>query len=215
MTNITFYDIAKEKKKIMENLNKENEELIKKYDTKELTTNRLIIKKGTSKDCIKIYEYDMLKCRGIGGEDVIEKVKTPIDFIGADYDKYYEKCIKNKMFDWYVYLKDGTPIANITADREIENINSIELSFNMHPNYWRKGYMKEAVSRVIDYLFEIGYSNIIIGYDTGNKKSALFAKCLGFKEYKELKNTHQKNGITINTYLMILSKKDWTFDNQQ
>lgn len=210
-SNCTVY--REEREKILKRLAKENEELIRKYDTKELTTNRLIIKKGTSKDCIKIYEYDMLKCRGIGGEEVIEKVEIPIDFIGADSDKYYEECAKNKMFDWYVYLKDGTPIANITADREIKDINSIELSFNMHPNYWRKGYMKEAVSRVIDYLFEIGYFNIIVGYDTGNKKSESFAKSLGFKEYKELENTHQKNGININTYLMILSKEDWSFNN--
>ena len=30
----------------------------------------------------------MLKCRGILGEEVIEKVKKPIDFIGEDSKKY-------------------------------------------------------------------------------------------------------------------------------
>ena len=32
-----------------------------KYDTKELECERLVLKKGTSEDCIKVYEYDMLK----------------------------------------------------------------------------------------------------------------------------------------------------------
>ena len=44
-----------------------------KYETVELNTENLVIKKGTRQDCIKIYEYDMLKCRGIAGEDVIVK----------------------------------------------------------------------------------------------------------------------------------------------
>lgn len=197
----------------MNKLNKINQELIQKYDTKKLETSRLILQKGNSSDCKKIYEYDMIKCRGIAGEEMLEKVSTPIDFIGDNPIKYYETCAINKMFDWYVYLKDGTPIANITADREIQDINSIELSFNMHPNYWRKGYMLEAVSKVIDYLFKIGYSNIIIGYDDGNIKSKNFAQKLGFKEYKILENTYTKNGININTTLTILSKKEWQKNN--
>ena len=65
----------------MKNLEAENKKLLDKYDTKTLYTKRLVLKKGTSKDSIKVYEYDMLKCRGILGEEVIKKVKEPIDFI--------------------------------------------------------------------------------------------------------------------------------------
>lgn len=183
--------------------------MIEKYDTKELKTDRLIIKKGTSEDCKKIYEYDMLKCRGIAGEDVLVKMEKPVDFIGPNPSKYYEDCVKQKMYDWYIYLLDGTPIGNITADREIEKINSIELSFNMHPNYWHKGYMSEAVIEVINYLFDSGYSNIIIGYDSGNIKSKSFAEKLGFKYYDTIHNSYQKNNINIDTILMILSKNEW------
>lgn len=46
------------------------------------------------------------------------------------------------------------PIGNIVADREDDNLHSIELSFNLHPNYWGCGYMKEACIIVMDYLFE-------------------------------------------------------------
>lgn len=190
-------------------MNRINKQLLIKYDTIELVTDRLVLKKGTSEDCIKIYEYDMLKFRGVAGEDILEKSKTKIDFIGKDSEKYYEECMQNKTFDWYIYLKDRTPIGNVVADREIEEINSIELSFNMHPDYWRKGYMKEAVTKIMDYLFEIGYENIIIGYDTGNYKSKSFAENLGFINYEIIENAYQKNGININNNLMIMPKDIW------
>ena len=180
-----------------------------KYDTKELECERLVLKKGTSEDCIKVYEYDMLKCRGVGGINVLEKSLNKIDFIGSDSEKYYDECIKNRMYDWYVYLKDGTPIGNVVADREDNSINSIELSFNMHPNYWRKGYMTEAVKCIINYLLDNYYDNIIIGYDTGNVRSKSFIEKLGFNYYKTIKNVYEKNGIMIDTTLLIMNKNDW------
>lgn len=132
--------------------------------------------------------------------------------INPNFEEYYQKCINEKTFDWYIYLSNNTPIGNIVADRENDEINSIELSFNMHPNYWRKGYMKQSVTTVIDYLFKF-YYNIIIGYDTGNYKSEAFSKSLGFKPYKINKNAYQKNGRNVDTYLMIMSIEEWLKNN--
>ena len=69
--------------------------------------------------------------------------------------------------------------------------------------------MKEAIIKVMDYLFDFGYDNIIIGYDTGNIKSENLAKKLGFKKYKVINNAYQKNGINIDTTLLIMSKEEW------
>lgn len=69
--------------------------------------------------------------------------------------------------------------------------------------------MKEAVTKIMDYLFEIGYENIIIGYDTGNYKSKSFAENLGFINYEIIENAYQKNGININNNLMIMPKDIW------
>lgn len=126
-----------------------------KYITEKLETKRLNIDKGTSEACIKVYEYDMLKCREIAGEDILE------------------------------------------------------LSFNMHPDYWRCGYMKEAVTVIINYLFSIVYSNIIMGYDDGNIKSKSFIENMGGKFYKRIENTYVKNNINISSNLMIISKDEW------
>ena len=101
-----------------------------KYETIEINTENLVIKKGTSQDCIKIYEYDMLKCRDIANEDIVVKSDKKIDFIGDNTDEYYNcYCNEAKMYDWYVYLQpDIIPIANISADREIDYIKAKELA---------------------------------------------------------------------------------------
>jgi len=76
------------------------------------------------------------------------------------------------IFDWIIYLKENMmPIGDMLADREnIEN-NEIEIAFNLHPNYWGKGYMPEAINAVLNYLFDLGYENIKSTYSDGNKKS--------------------------------------------
>ena len=178
------------------------------YETVKLETKNLVLKKGTSKDCIKIYEYDMQKCRGVAGEDVLVKSDKEVNFIGDNVDEYYNfYCKEEKMYDWYVYLKPNLdPIANITADREIEDIQAIELAYNMHPDYWRKGYMQEAIKAVMEYLFSIGYENIVMGYEDGNIKSKNLINKLGLTDYITIENQYQKNGININTYNKIINK---------
>ena len=61
----------------------------------------------------------------------------------------------------------------------------------------------------MDFLFDFGYDNIIVGYDSGNIKSESLARKLGFNDYKVMKNTYQKNGVNIDTTLLIMSKDKW------
>lgn len=179
-----------------------------KYDTKELITDRLTLRKGTSSDCINVYEYNMFKCRGACGKEIIEKDIDPVDYIGDNAVLYYEECAKNKIFDWYMFL-DNIAIGNILADRENSSENSIELSFNMRPDHWRKGYMKEGVSCVISYLFSLGYSKIICSFDSGNVKALSFLFNLGFSFSNIIHGAYIKNGVPIDTFVMTMTKDSW------
>ena len=99
-----------------------------------------------------------------------------------------------------------SPIANIVADREVKELNAIELAFNTHPNYWRKGYTSEAIVEVMNFLFNYGYENILCGYDEGNFKSKALGQKLGFIPYSVKKNAWFKNEVPITSYTNILSK---------
>lgn len=174
------------------------------YKTPFLETERLILKRGSEEDYQKVYEYDFTKLRNIGGEFVFVKL-DPNELEG--FASYADRV--EGVFDWIIYLKDGTPIANIVADREQKELASIELSINMHPNYWRQGYMTEALLSVLSFLFEYGFSNIIMRYDEGNFKSKNLQEKLGFELYRVNTNAWEKNGQMITTYEMILPKEKY------
>ena len=153
-----------------------------KYETIRLETDRLILDQGNSEDSKFIYQYDYIKCTGIDNQNEIKKLEEPIDFIGDNKKEYYNSCKKEKMYDWYVYLKDkNIPVANIVIDRENEKESSIEASYNTHPEYWGKGYVPEALDKIMSYLKRLGYKKVYIHLYHGNDKSKRVCEKLGFK----------------------------------
>lgn len=170
------------------------------YTTPYLETARLLLKRGSFEDYKKVYEYDFTKLRGICGEE--EKVKYNNDDLLRDFAVPYDNS-----YDWIMYLKDGTPIGNVVADREIVELNSIEIAFNIHPDFWRQGYGTEAIEKIIEFLFSKGYDNIVCGYDSGNFKSKGIGEKLGFILYRVDKAAWYKNGVPIDSYVTILSRE--------
>lgn len=179
------------------------------YETPQLETERLILKRGTLQDLQKVYEYNFSKLRNITGEFVFEK-QDPKKIEG------WEEPVP-ETYDWVIYLKETMePIGNVTADREQKDINAIELAFNTHPDYWRKGYTSEAVIEIMKFLFNNGYENILCGYDEGNYKSKAIGEKLGFEPYEVKEDAWFKNGTPITTYTSILSKEKFKelYDNK-
>lgn len=96
-------------------------------------------------DCQKVYEYDFTKLRDINGE--FEFVKQDLQKIKG-YEEVYPES-----YDWILYLKSsGEPIGNVVADREQQDIKSIELAFNTHPSFWKKGYTTEALIQIMKFF---------------------------------------------------------------
>ncbi|MDD3341471.1 MAG: GNAT family N-acetyltransferase [Bacilli bacterium] len=175
------------------------------YDTKKLETKRLIIDKGNSESCKKIYEYDLIKCTEIDSQNSLVKFEEPPDFIGDNAKGYYNECQESHMFDWYVYLKKGNiPVANIIADRENIIEKSIELSYNTHPNYWGNGYITEALEEILKFLKNIGYAKIVIHFYEGNNKSKRVCEKLNFKFVKKEKKLYEPSNKIIDENKYVL-----------
>lgn len=166
-----------------------------KYDTKiNITNNKITLlkKSGIFKRKYKIIEIINFNKINVYNDDVEVKRKHNIVEITTQEKIYKFECKTTN-----------------EAKRIVEDINAIEVAFNLHPNFWGKGYMKEACVEVMKYMFSLGFDNILCGYDEGNVKSAKINAKIGFKPYYEQKNAWYKNGIPITTYHNIMSKQDF------
>ncbi len=155
--------------------------MIMKYIIPTIETNRLILKKGNLDDYQKVYEYDFTRLRNIDGE--FEYVKLDPTKING-YETYADD--ENNVLDFIIYLKDNKPIGNITYDRYDDKLKSLEISINIHPNYWKNGYATEAMISSMKYVFNnLNIDKIFYGYAKDNYKSKGLSDKIGFKYFDE------------------------------
>ena len=170
-----------------------------------LETNRLIIKQGAFDDYKIVYEYDYTKLRNINNE--FEFVKLDLEKVKEYYNYHNEE--PNNVFDFIIYIRDGMiPIGNVIGDIVNDFDDSLEIAFNMHPNFWRKGYMYEAIVEIIKYVFNnTNYDTIIYGYAKDNFKSKELCKKLGFKNYYDYDEYYPRFNKNVKMIKAIMTKK--------
>ncbi len=180
------------------------------YLVKALFTKRLILKKGHEKDYLSVYEYDFTKLKDFDG--MIEYAEQDVKSIKKSFRKgeeyFFKVCEKNHMFDWIIYCND-VPVGNILADQEDLVENKIEITINVHPDYWNKGYATEAINAVIDFLVEKSYDKIIIRYLEGDTKVKHISEKLGFKPYDITKDVAVFDKSYLDEYQVVMLKDDW------
>ena len=69
--------------------------------------------------------------------------------------------------------------------------------------------MLEALNRILDFLFEIGYNSIIYTYDEGNIKSQKLCEKLGFVLTLVREKDWVKDGVDIAAYENRMYKEKW------
>ena len=175
-----------------------------KYITPTLITERLILKRGTLEDYVKVYEYDFTRLRNIAGE--FEYVKYNPEKLRG-FDTYADE--EENVLEFIIYLKDNNePIGNIVFDRYDEKNKSLEISCNLHPNYWKKGYMTEAILSTMEYVFNnLDIDNIVYGYAEENFKSKGLSNKIGFNFYYDYIEHYIRINKDIREIKTIMSKE--------
>ena len=87
-------------------------------------------------------------------------------------------------FNWVMeYKETGKAIGNISVVKLNENIEAANMGYCMSRSYWGKGLMPEALSAVIDYLFDVvGLNRIAACHDINNPKSGRVMEKAGMKK---------------------------------
>ena len=170
-----------------------------------LETDRLILRTWELKDLDDFFEYASVE--GVG-----EKA-------GWEHHKSKDKSLEIlKMFIeekkvFAIVLKENQKVIGSIGieelseelDKDLDNLLGRELGYVLNKDYWNKGIMKEAVSKVVDYCFNTLKLNFLMAsYFNHNIVSKKVLEKLNFKFYKDIIIETRYNNIKEKSTLMLL-----------
>ena len=170
-----------------------------------LETDRLILRAWEITDFDDFFEYASVE--GVG-----EKA-------GWEHHKSKDKSLEIlKMFIeekkvFAIVLKENQKVIGSIGieelseelDKDLDNLVGRELGYVLNKDYWNKGIMKEAISKVVDYCFNTLKLNFLMAsYFNHNIASKKVLENLNFKFYKDIIIETGYNNIKEKSTLMLL-----------
>ncbi|MEO7983368.1 MAG: GNAT family N-acetyltransferase, partial [Bacteroidota bacterium] len=118
----------------------------------ELKTERLLLRRLTMEDAPAIFflRSDERVLQFIGREPA-----QSIEEVAAFIQRIHDAVDANESILWAITLRDNPAltIGTICYWRLQRENYRAEIGYALHPEYWRKGIMKEAILEVLDYGF--------------------------------------------------------------
>jgi ribosomal-protein-alanine N-acetyltransferase len=160
----------------------------------ELKTERLLLRKLTANDASEMFflrsNEDVLRFLGREPAQSVAEVEEFISKINKNIDQ-------NESILWGIALlnEPGKIIGTICLwNFKPEHYRS-EIGYILHPAHWRKGIMKEAINRVVDYAFvTLALHSIEAMLSPANIASTAMLESTGFVKEGHLKENFYFNG---------------------
>jgi len=95
-------------------------------------------------------------------------------------NQYVNSYDSDIIYNWVMEPRElGEPIGSISVVMMSENSRWCEIGYCMSKSYWNRGIMAEALTAVMDYLFnEVGFHRIQARHDAENPASGrVMQKC--------------------------------------
>ena len=170
-----------------------------------LETDRLILRAWEITDLDDFFEYASVE--GVGEKAGWEHHKSK--------DKSLEilKMFMEEKKIFAIVLKEnqkaigsiGIEELSEELDKDLDNLLGRELGYVLNKDYWNKGIMTEAVSKVVDYCFNTLKLNFLMAsYFNHNIASKKVLENLNFKFYKDIIIETGYNNIKEKSTLMLL-----------
>ncbi len=173
----------------------------------ELHTERLLLRKLVKEDAPAI-----LRMRG--DESVMRYIDRERSNTLAEAEIFINKIQHsldtNQGITWAITLKiaPADVIGTIGFWRMIREHHRAEIGYMLHPDYWRKGIMKEALLKVIDMGFNtIKLHSIEAHINPDNKGSASILLSVGFVKEACFRENFYFNGSFRDTEIYSLLNK--------
>ena len=170
-----------------------------------LETDRLILRTWELKDLDDFFEYASVE--GVGEKAGWEHHKSKDESLEIlkmfiDEKKVFAIVLKENQ---KVIGSIGIEELSEELDKDLDNLLGRELGYVLNKDYWNKGIMKEAVSKVVDYCFNTLKLNFLMAsYFNYNIASKRVLENLNFKFYKDIIIETRYNNIKEKSTLMLL-----------
>ena len=122
----------------------------------------------------------------------------------ADWVSHYSE---ENYYQWAIVPKElGQPIGSIAAVRMNDRVGKVEIGYCIGQTWWHRGYMTEALSRVIGFFFgEVGANRVEACHDPRNPHSgAVMAKCgMAFEGTQRQAGTNNQGLCDLSWYAIL------------
>lgn len=171
-----------------------------------LETERLILREITKNDVDAIFScFSNDDVTRYYGQETLEKIEQAEAFVDFFINSYKEK----RGIRWGIERKGNQGIiGTIGFNAWSPKHKRAEIGYEIHPEYWGKGYTFEAVSKVIQFGFdEFGLTRIGAVVFIDNEASNNLLTKAGFHKEGVLRDYMYQNGEAYDTYLYSILKK--------
>ena len=170
-----------------------------------LETERLILREITKDDTNAIFDCfsneDVTRFYGLETMQRSEQAEQMIDFFSKSY-------IEKRGVRWGIERKGVKGIiGTVGFNSWLAKHRRAEIGYEIHPEYWRKGYTAEAVFKVLSHGFvEMNLTRIGAIIFLENEASNRLLTKLGFQKEGVLRNYMYQNGKAYDTNVYSLLK---------
>lgn len=173
----------------------------------EINTERLNLRAIKQEDKESIYEilsnFQVVKYDTF---ELFTNIKQSEDMINW-FNKAFEQ--KQAIF-WGITLKNSTEIIGFCkCEIEIPKVRA-DFGYNLHPKYWNKGIMTEALSAIMNFTFNsLDVNRIEAAVSTENIPSIKLLKKLGFMQEGILRKRSYCRGSYHDMIMFSILKKEY------
>lgn len=173
----------------------------------QLTSKRLILRSTTKNDKAAIYKY-----RSDGKTNRYQGwiPKTP-----DDIDLFFSRLSTepNQPGSWFqmvVTVKTNNEVIGDVGMHFSEDLHQVEIGCTLHKTHHRKGYATEALSEVLDYLFnKLNKHRVFASVHPENISSINLLKRLGFRKEAHFVESFYANGKWDDDVIFAILKREW------
>lgn len=181
---------------------------MKHLGTRILKTDRLILRPFVLEDAQAMYD-NWAKDPEVTKFLSWPCYKSPMDAYGI-LRIWLESYEKPEFYQWAIVLKEtDQPIGSISVVNSDDRVAMAEIGYCIGKLWWGRGIMPEALSAVMDYLFDsVGMQRIEAGHDPNNPASGAVLRKCGLQYEGTLRRRIRSNqGITDVAWYSILKEE--------